>query len=153
MSNYKGHIFGGVGLFCIARYALKGYNPSILTSIEWLFFTIFGALFPDIDIKSKGQKLFYRLLFLLFCVLFLQQRFAAVALLSLLGVFPLLVKHRGITHSIWFIGTLSITSITYTYLFVPQYASIIFFDTLFFFIGAFSHLWLDLGLRRAVRFR
>ncbi len=56
MANYRGHIKGGFVAFAlIILFALPHYHPSALTMLEWLLFTIAGSLFPDVDIKSKGQ--------------------------------------------------------------------------------------------------
>lgn len=67
--------------------------------IVWL--AVMFALFPDIDIKSKGQLLFYRLLFVLDVCLVLAQLFREAAVLGLLALIPILSRHRGWTHTIW----------------------------------------------------
>ncbi|MBT3270464.1 hypothetical protein HN371_25195 [Candidatus Poribacteria bacterium] len=65
-----------------------------------------GATFPDTDIKSRPQMMFYRALFVVDAalialyysrgaVIYLQ----AAALLGLAAMAPLLGKHRGWTHS------------------------------------------------------
>src|SRR5205085_9492422 len=59
------------------------------------------ALFPDIDIKSKGQVMFYRLFFLLDLLLLFNGMFKEAALLGFLALLPILSKHRGWTHTIW----------------------------------------------------
>ncbi|MGC2310143.1 MAG: hypothetical protein WA432_00805 [Candidatus Babeliaceae bacterium] len=61
MPSYKGHLLGGLVVYSIALLFMAT-TLSWLTKGEWLLCTLFGALFPDIDIKSKGQKLFYALL-------------------------------------------------------------------------------------------
>ena len=63
MPMYKEHLFGGFAcgmalLFLVANYFTKNSMP-IATSMEWMMFALAGSLFPDIDIKSKGQKLSY----------------------------------------------------------------------------------------------
>lgn len=65
----------------------------------WL--SILFSLFPDIDIKSKGQLLFYRLLFILDVALVVGQMFREAAILGLLALIPILSRHRGWTHSMW----------------------------------------------------
>jgi len=67
MPNYKGHLAGGVVTYCVVLCALVGTAPSFMTAGEWLLFTLAGALFPDIDIKSKGQKYFYYLVLPFLC--------------------------------------------------------------------------------------
>ena len=67
---------------------------------------VLGALFPDVDIKSKGQILFYRVfvavdvaLILLFYLRNNLRYLEASAFLGLAAAFPLIGKHRGWTHS------------------------------------------------------
>lgn len=151
MPNYKGHLIGGTIAFSLLVYYLRGQHPSVLTGIEWYCCTLVGALFPDIDTKSKGQKLFYRIIFSFVVFLLIQMRFRAVAFVSLVALAPLLIRHRGITHSLWFILLLCSALVAYTHVYVPAYAPFVFFDVLFFFVGALSHLWLDLGIRRVFR--
>src|SRR5438309_2217826 len=62
MPGYKGHLVGGTVAFGLLFFALVGVvvrQPSMLIAGEWLLFALAGSLFPDIDIKSKGQKYFY----------------------------------------------------------------------------------------------
>lgn len=153
MPNYQGHLAGGVVTYAVLRTALHSLHPSIFTSAEWLFFTLIGSLFPDIDTKSKGQKLFYRFTLLFFIILLIQQNVSTVAWLSIAAFFPLMVKHRGITHSLWFISVLCLAAIALSLFFLPQHSTIIVFDTLFFYMGALSHLVLDRGLLRTFHIR
>jgi len=60
---------------------------------------LFG-LFPDVDIKSKSQKVFYSALFVLnLSLILIFQRYFEAALLGLFAMVPILSKHRGWTHS------------------------------------------------------
>lgn len=80
------------------------WNPTIsLHPLEILAcFTIallFG-LWPDVDIKSKSQKIFYSLLFILnLSLIFIFKRYLEAAILGLFAMLPILSKHRGWTHS------------------------------------------------------
>ena len=80
------------------------WNPTILMDPLGILacFTVallFG-LFPDVDIKSKSQKIFYSLLFVLNLSLILFfQRYLESAILGLFAMLPILSKHRGWTHS------------------------------------------------------
>lgn len=152
MPNYKGHLFGAAVVYTLALFCVCGFQVSLMRAFEWFVFALIGALFPDIDTKSKGQKLFYYCIGIVFLILVMQKRFQALAFVSFIALFPLIIRHRGITHSLWFIGALCISVLIFVQLQFPQYASIIFFDVLFFFIGALSHLILDRGFRRTFRF-
>lgn len=57
------------------------------------------ALFPDIDIKSEGQKLFYWSAFILDALLIWGKQIHVAAYLGFIAMLPLLSKHRGWTHS------------------------------------------------------
>ena len=58
------------------------------------------ALWPDVDIKSIGQKLFYIIFFVVDVILiFYFNNYKAAAYFGLLIILPILAKHRGWTHS------------------------------------------------------
>ncbi len=152
MPNYKGHLAGGVFFYLVAIYfVLTTQVISLATGIEWLLFTLAGALFPDVDVKSKGQKLFYWIALLLAVVLLVKERIQALIILGFICAVPVLVNHRGIFHRLWFVIIIPLVAALFLCSYAPDCNRIIFFDTLFFIIGAVSHLWLDLGLRRMMR--
>jgi hypothetical protein len=155
MSSYKGHLFGGVFIYMMIVVGAAFYTMmskvSFAQLIEWLLCTLAGALFPDLDIKSIGQKWFYRALACASIVLLIYEKQQAFTIVSLCGLVPLLVNHRGILHRSWFI--LSVASI---YMIViahvaPSYIEAAFVDACFFVLGAFSHLWLDGGWRLLIK--
>ena len=151
MPGYKGHIAGGIVVWSVLLAALHSFNPSWPTIIEWLACCVSGALFPDIDIKSKGQKLFYWLMFGLFIVLIFYNKIQLLIFLSIIAFTPMLVRHRGIFHRLWFIvGFPTIVGVALS-MWMPTCSTIIFFDILFFVAGAVSHLWLDMGFKRMLR--
>ena len=79
------------------------YNFISPTWIEILLYILVAtmfALWPDVDIKSKGQKLFYILFFITDIYLILTEQFESSAFLGLFIIVPILSKHRGWTHSI-----------------------------------------------------
>ena len=80
------------------------WNPTIsMDPVEILGCFIVALLFglwPDVDIASKSQKIFYSALFVLNASLILLfQMYLAAALLGLFAMLPILSKHRGWTHS------------------------------------------------------
>ena len=72
MSDYRGHLWGGVVFFVglaatvvalsakmgspVWAEVFRGWKVSVLLGIALLM-----ALWPDVDIDSKGQRLFYRI--------------------------------------------------------------------------------------------
>jgi len=154
MPNYKGHLAGGTVAYSVLFLLLcNSIKPSFITAGEWLVCTLAGALFPDIDIKSKGQKYFYRIVLLLFIVLIIQNQLKLLAGCSVIATIPMLARHRGLFHRMWFIVSLPLVIWICVALISPQLSTIVFFDAIFFLAGALSHLWLDLGFWRMIRSR
>ena len=148
MANYRGHMRGGFVTFAfIVFFAIPHYPPSVLTMLEWFLFTIAGSLFPDVDIKSKGQKYFYQIMLVLFIVLALNHHYRQLAVISVLSLTPLLVKHRGIFHRLWFVIAVPLATWYCLSLQFPQLREALLMNSLFFVAGAISHLWLDRGIK------
>lgn len=118
MSMFREHWIGGLtaySVFFVTSLAVSisvsitsglpfDWNPTISLNIVVIAgcFTVallFG-LWPDVDITSKSQKIFYSVLFVLNAVLiFIFKSYFAAALLGLFAMLPILSKHRGWTHS------------------------------------------------------
>lgn len=143
MPGYRTHIVGGILSWAALLLALSHYCTSGFIAVEWLCCACFGSLFPDIDIKSKGQQLFYRILAIAFILMLLKGRFVDIAMMSALALFPLTVRHRGIMHSFWFLLGLCAVIVFAVWCCAEQFALLVFFDLLFFLAGACSHLFLD----------
>lgn len=149
MPNYKTHLAGGLFAYLVSLYAVISVRPvTFALCLEWLLFCLAGSLFPDVDIKSKGQKIFYWIVLILGTFLLFHKRGQALIILGALSLFPLLVRHRGIFHKLWFIIVVPSLIAWLACSYWPTCSTIIYYDTLFFIVGAISHLWLDLGLRR-----
>ncbi|MDE0465794.1 MAG: hypothetical protein OYL97_01960 [Candidatus Poribacteria bacterium] len=84
----------------------QGWNltiPSITAPLKiigcFAVAVLFG-LWPDVDIKSKSQKIFYSVLFAVNLVLIVfLQKYLESALLGLFAMLPIMSKHRGWTHA------------------------------------------------------
>jgi hypothetical protein len=151
MPGYKGHLVGGAVMFSITVFALRSLHPSVPTLMEWCTCTMLGSLFPDIDTKSKGQRLFYLALCITLIVLAIQRNFKLVTALGIIGLLPVLVHHRGLFHRLWFVVSVPMLVAWFGSTCMPHCTRSFFFDALFFSLGAISHLWLDLGCRRMLR--
>jgi membrane-bound metal-dependent hydrolase YbcI (DUF457 family) len=109
MAGYRGHIstgviFGGllvVGLGYTSLAAAMPMEERVLKGVVIVWLAVLFSLFPDIDIKSKGQLLYYRLFFLLDLLLLVAGRFEEAALLGFLALLPIISRHRGWTHTLW----------------------------------------------------
>jgi len=148
MPGYRAHLVGGAVACGLTLFLLKSYCSSVLVAAEWIMFSFAGSLFPDVDTKSKGQKLLYRFLFITLIVLALQQNFMPMAVLSIVAVVPLVVKHRGLFHKFWFVVGLPVGVAGGLAMYAPSYAANVGFDTVFFVAGAVSHLFLDFVVKR-----
>ena len=151
MPGYQGHTAGGIATFALTVWALSVVDPTLRISLYVLPFclslTIMGALFPDIDIHSKGQKILYRFLAFAIPIAALLNLWWVLTGLLMLSVFPYIVKHRGITHNLWVI--LSIPAVPY-FAHVGPYHKIIMLCTIFFTAGALSHIVLDFGVAKLI---
>lgn len=153
MPNYKGHLVGALFCYVVTIFGLALTTWSFPVLMQALIFTCLGSLFPDIDTKSKGQKIFYFFGVIAVILLIMQQRYHLVACISVLGFVPLLVRHRGIFHNIWFCTLLVGGFVAVCSHIFPIHSQSILRNGLFFFLGLFSHLVLDFGLRRVLKFR
>lgn len=108
MSNYRTHFFFNLVIFIPFVYLINKYfyydvstfdkilNFSILFSISVIF-----TLWPDIDIKSIGQKYFYVVFFVTDIILIATNKINEAALLGLLTMLPMITNHRGFFHSLF----------------------------------------------------
>lgn len=109
VAGYRGHItlaviFGALLVLGLAYSSISvgaSLEERVVKGIVIVWLAVIFALFPDIDIKSKGQLLFYRLFFLLDLLLLLGGRTQEAALLGFLALVPILSRHRGWTHTVW----------------------------------------------------
>jgi len=101
MSSGKGHIVGGFVFLWLFLTVLSNYFfvPSAMEIVIFAAIAIMFALWPDVDIKSIGQKLFYTIFFVTDVVLiFYFKELETAAYFGLLIILPILAKHRGWTH-------------------------------------------------------
>ena len=60
---------------------------------------VLGSMAPDVDIKSKSQRVIYALLIVVDFVLILSMYYREAAILGFFAIFPNVLKHRGQMHS------------------------------------------------------
>ena len=148
MPGFRGHLIGGTVTYLVILQCIKSFHPSIPVIASGFIFCTIGSLFPDVDIKSKGQKLFYSIALVGLCYFLWYQRTDLFIGLSLLATVPLLVKHRGLFHKLWFLVFLSISTGLVIGSFHATYSSWAMQNALFFLAGAISHIILDRGITR-----
>lgn len=109
MPGYRGHIsvallFGILlvaGLSLTAAAVAMPLGEKVIKGVVVIWIAVLFGLFPDVDIKSKGQLLFYRLFFVLDIVLLVGKHYQEAAFLGFLALLPILSRHRGWTHTLW----------------------------------------------------
>ncbi|MBM3210963.1 hypothetical protein FJZ33_02000 [Candidatus Poribacteria bacterium] len=80
-----------------SAYGLEGYWWELLICFG---LCVIGAMTPDIDIKSRSQRVIYAFLILLDVLLILFSYYRAAALLGFFAMLPNIAKHRGKLHSL-----------------------------------------------------
>jgi len=155
MPGYRGHLVGGAIAFVVACNVIKTFYTKMSWSpmevIVGLTLCLLGALFPDIDIKSVGQRVFYSFALALSIFSILTNQHSLLAVLCVITLFPLVVSHRGVIHRLWFVVFVPllvplIVSYGNPSLFAPSFVLYIYF-----LFGAISHLILDYGFLRFFR--
>jgi len=151
MAQFKGHLAGGFAAWLVVGLVAFSYCTSPLMAVLSLLSAELGALFPDVDIKSKGQKLFYLGLIPIYIFLLLKGFVLSALLVAFAAFIPLISHHRGLFHSWWFLmilpSSIAIALISY----FPAMKFDVLVLLLFFIAGALSHLWLDFGLKKMFR--
>jgi membrane-bound metal-dependent hydrolase YbcI (DUF457 family) len=151
VASHRGHItvallFNGalvVALASTAAAAAMTHGQRLLTGIGVVFAGLLFALFPDVDIKSRGQMLFYRLFVVFDVFLIATGEYVAAAYFGLLALVPIVSRHRGWTHSY-----LAMVLVPAPVLVAPMYlAGSAVVDGVPYYLGAvtgyFSHLVAD----------
>ena len=156
MPGYKAHMSAGAVVFAVTLVAVTHFimpRPHILITLQWLLCAILGSLFPDVDIKSQGQILFYHIVGPTLLFLWWQEKTALFIWVTFLSLLPVLAHHRGLFHKPWFIvacafGGALLCSASY-----PHHEKVLFISALFFTVGAFSHIYLDKGVTKLKKMR
>ena len=81
MAGGKGHLIGGFIFILILLHTITHYfyRPSLLDLILYVAIGLMFAVWPDVDIKSIGQKFFYTVFFLVDIYLIYMQEYKIAA--------------------------------------------------------------------------
>lgn len=108
---FRGHVRVGVitafvAMIPVVAWILYRQNGSVIELGQYWWeilvcfvLCILGAMVPDIDIKSKSQRVIYAILIFVDVILVLAAYYMVAAILGLFGMLPNVLKHRGQTHS------------------------------------------------------
>lgn len=148
MSMYRGHLLGGLAAYLMVIVVYGIYTSAFQHYFPGLLAALAGSLFPDIDIRSKGQRLFLKILFLLIVVCLYMQASVPLMVLLMFSVLPIVFPHRGLFHDLIFVGLLALTVAGSLIYVMPDSTDKICLVTFFFYVGVLSHLVLDKGFKK-----
>jgi len=151
MPNYKKHLAGGSLVYALVTYvsiSLELLPVNLNLQLQTLAACLIGSLFPDIDTKSKIQKMIYFVILISVIFLMIAGLEYQAALLAALSMLPLIVSHRGLFHRMWFIllciGLGNFLCYSNQTCIIKNHIWLSFF----FLIGVISHIWLDMGYKK-----
>ena len=158
MPGYRTHstaaVSAAIATLLIMHWRLPLADLFTPLHASYVIASLCGGLFPDIDIKSKGQKYWYMAIVPLFGAALIARHIVFICVLSSLAIIPPLLPHRGITHELWFVFLAPISGLFLVHTYQPEYLSYAIDLYIFFVLGAITHLLLDLGplgmLRRSL---
>ncbi len=147
MPGYKTHLVGGA-CAAVGLTTLLVTSSCTLSLIPYelpfyLACSLLGSIFPDIDITSKMQRLFYGAACIICIMAIIQQ---SNHLLSIMTFFVILIphiKHRTITHHPLFIIVMPHAVLMYMRYHHDISMRVGLLAYLFFVAGALSHIILD----------
>ncbi len=163
MSGYRGHLVGA-SVFAVGYLALFGYAIFVglaqryFTLLEWGEYPLLGyvlalgtlvilfGLWPDVDINSMGQRIFYSIFLVADVFLIVTEQFRAAAYLGLVAMLPILSRHRGWTHTWWAMFLVPLPLLILPYLHMPEHplVGLPFYGAAV--VGYLSHLVVDYAL-------
>ena len=146
MPSYRGHLAGGAATFILVQQ-LTQKVAIFPKSPKYLFLAAMacalGSLFPDIDTKSMGQKIFYMILSMLTFASIISKQWALLPAIFPVVLLPFLVRHRGITHRILFVTLVPLLIPLIVSTCTPGFYKTAWLIYIYFTSGALSHLALD----------
>ncbi len=146
MPGYKGHIAGavilGAGVLAAVNW-LAWFRPEPWQALVLMGCVVLGALFPDVDTDSRGQKFFYSLLLIINLTLMILGYYRWSAILGFLAMLPVVARHRGFIHTWWAMLAIPLAVFLLPIIFygVPWQILITYYLASVF--GYFTHLILD----------
>lgn len=152
MPGFKGHLSAALGAWVVIFFT--GYYASYfsLSSLPLsLCATLAGAIFPDIDTKSRSQRIYAPWLIALFLYGVLARNFMVAGLSLAILLLPLLVAHRSLFHRLTFISLLAFMATGIAASCHLCSLSTLCITSSFFITGAWSHLMLDFKKWRKIK--
>jgi hypothetical protein len=150
MPGYKAHLAVGsavCGFAYVATISLFKL-PTLPQLPLCIVLGLVGSVFPDIDIRSKMQKFYYRGATLGVLVTLFLQAWTLFFILAAISCLITTLTHRTMTHHYWFLTATPLLIVLY----VSHWANHLFYPgltySLFFIFGALSHVVLDRSITK-----
>lgn len=143
MPSYRVHLVASLIIYLGVIHCCSLVSFTASSLVQGLLFCLFGSLFPDVDIKSRGQQIFYLLLVVILAALLWFKQHCLFVVMSFVGIVPILVRHRGIFHHVWFLTIMTIFCSFLISVWCGVHQTIMTQNIWFFFIGSLSHVFLD----------
>ena len=151
MPSYKVHLIGGVATYA-GITAIASLTPleSFSTPFQLLLVgcALTGSIFPDIDIASRIQIIFFRIMFVTLPLLLFFKYFTSFVCMALLSISLVVIKHRTLTHRVWFLLLLTVAGVSTVFIKHPAFTTLACMAGLHFFVGSISHIALDFLVRK-----
>lgn len=108
---FRGHVKVGIATYFIAIVPIVAwilYRQNWVVTELWQYWweilicfvlCVLGAMLPDIDIKSKSQRVIYAILIPIDLALILFMYYREAAIVGFFAILPNVLKHRGQLHS------------------------------------------------------
>ncbi len=156
MPNHRTHLVAGLASAAALIYVLNHINANLFQAM-WhmplcIGLALTGSIFPDIDIDSKMQRLFWPVIAIVLFAALLKSKFYLFFILVACTFLVMLIKHRTITHRYWFIIGFPLALAWYLATMKVQ-SPFVYICALFFIIGACSHIFLDRTMSRLKRYK
>jgi len=91
MAGGKGHLIGGFIFMLVLLHTISHYfyRPSLLDLVLYVAIGLMFAVWPDVDIKSIGQKFFYTVFLLVDLILIYLEEYKIAAYFGLIIILPI----------------------------------------------------------------
>lgn len=156
MPNHRTHLVTGLTCATVLVYALNQINAHTFQDL-WqmplcIGLALTGSIFPDIDIDSKMQRLFWPIIAIVLFAALVKSKFYLFFILAACTIFVMLIRHRTITHQFWFVISFPFGLAWYLGTTKVQ-TPFVYVSALFFVVGACSHIFLDRTMSRLKRYK
>jgi len=100
MSGFKQHALTGLAAGSVVTIAVSYLSTNVTVGLIFGFFTVVGAILPDIDVGSIPSRIFAIAAIIIACLFIWKGMDRHAAIVGILNAVMRIDKHRGMMHSI-----------------------------------------------------